>query len=145
MEVGLEPSSPARANLLGPSTHPRLPAWVRRGVTRACSGQGRGGLHLGYWWYLGDADLELGRKGKGDVLCRACSRLLLLSGRLPLNSRLLVVMLWGESTMSLRFLTAQGSAPLTPVFFKGQLSFSVYVHPTVDGPLGLRGLGPSPG
>lgn len=33
MEVGLEPSSPARANLLGPSTHPRPPAWVRHGVT----------------------------------------------------------------------------------------------------------------
>lgn len=100
---------------------------------------------LGRWWCLGNADLELGRKGKGDTLCRACSRLLVLSGRLPVNSRLLVVMLWGKSAMSVRFLTAQGSAPLTPVFFKGQLSFSVYVHPTVDGPLGLCGLGPSPG
>ena len=45
---------------------------------------------------------------------------------LRINSRLLVVRFWGKQVqvqVIREFLTTQGSAPLTPVLFKGQLQF----------------------
>lgn len=44
----------------------------------------------------------------------------MLSVKLPVN-RLLVVKFWGIQKLYMDFLLCQGSAPLTPVLFKGQL------------------------
>lgn len=52
----------------------------------------------------------------------------MLSGRLPVNSMLLVVKFRGESKITLGFSTAQGVSGPNPVLFKGQVYFkSQYV------------------
>lgn len=44
--------------------------------------------------------------------------LFMLSVRLPVNSKLLVIKFWGSQKSCVDFLTTQGSMSLTPALFK---------------------------